>query len=61
MICAENGMKRTVNCILDSGAQRSFVKREVVESLGFNGPKEHITISGFNQRNEHRKLMRVEL
>ncbi|KRZ50905.1 hypothetical protein T02_7112 [Trichinella nativa] len=61
MICAENGMKRTVNCILDSGAQRSFVKREVVESLGLNGPKEHITISGFNQRNEHRKLMRVEL
>ncbi|KRX69468.1 hypothetical protein T06_10790 [Trichinella sp. T6] len=61
MICAENGMKRTVNCILDSGAQRSFVKREVVESLGLNGLKEHITISGFNQRNEHRKLMRVEL
>ncbi|XP_003370011.1 Pao retrotransposon peptidase superfamily [Trichinella spiralis] len=57
----KNEIKRTVNCILDSGAQRSFVKREVVESLGLNGPKEHITISGFNQRNEHRKLMRVEL
>ncbi|KRY46182.1 hypothetical protein T03_13469 [Trichinella britovi] len=61
VICAGNGIKRTVSCILVSTAQRSFVKREVVESLGLNGPKEHITISGFNQRNEHHKLMRVEL
>ncbi|KRY08826.1 hypothetical protein T12_3992, partial [Trichinella patagoniensis] len=61
VICAGNGIKRTVNCILDSTAQRSFVKMEVVESLGLNGPKEHVTISGFNQRNEHHKLMRVEL
>ncbi|KRX72053.1 hypothetical protein T06_11915 [Trichinella sp. T6] len=36
VICAENGIKRTVNCILDSGAQRSFVRREVVESLELN-------------------------
>ncbi|KRY82112.1 hypothetical protein T4D_4246 [Trichinella pseudospiralis] len=61
VICAENGIKRTANCILDSGAQRSFVRKEVVESLGLNGPKEHITISSFNQLNEHRKLMLVEL
>ncbi|KRZ53712.1 hypothetical protein T02_3373 [Trichinella nativa] len=36
VICAENEIKRTVNCILDSGAQRSFVRREVVESLELN-------------------------
>ncbi|KRZ06918.1 hypothetical protein T4B_3297 [Trichinella pseudospiralis] len=61
VIWAENGIKRTANCILHSGAQRSFVRKEVVESLGLNGPKEHITISSFNQLNEHRKLMLVQI
>ncbi|KRZ05508.1 hypothetical protein T11_1027 [Trichinella zimbabwensis] len=61
VICSENGNRRMVNCILDTGAQRSFVKKEIVESLGLSGPKEHITISTLHQRPEHRKLMRVEL
>ncbi|OUC43776.1 hypothetical protein D917_09531 [Trichinella nativa] len=61
VICSENGNRRIVDCILDSGAQRSFVKKVIVESLGLNGPKEHITISTLNQPREHHKLMQVEL
>ncbi|KRY16107.1 hypothetical protein T12_1042 [Trichinella patagoniensis] len=61
VICSENGNRRIVYCILDSGAQHSFVKKEIVESLGLSGPKEYITISTLNQPCEHRKLMRVEL
>ncbi|KRX20845.1 hypothetical protein T07_711 [Trichinella nelsoni] len=57
VICSENGNRRIVDCILASGAQRSFVKKEIVESLGLNGPKEHITISTLNQRREHHKPM----
>ncbi|KRX37443.1 hypothetical protein T05_4064 [Trichinella murrelli] len=61
VICSENGNRRIVYCILDSGAQRSFVKKKIVESMGLSGPKEYITISTLNQPCEHRKLMRVEL
>ncbi|KRX59700.1 hypothetical protein T09_13024 [Trichinella sp. T9] len=61
VICSENGNRRIVYCILDSGAQRSFVKKKIVESMGLSGPKEYITIFTLNQPCEHRKLMRVEL
>ncbi|KRY02964.1 hypothetical protein T01_9552 [Trichinella spiralis] len=40
-----------VNCLFDSGSQRSFVKKSVAEALSLKGPFETVNIESFGNIN----------
>ncbi|KRY79194.1 hypothetical protein T4A_4881 [Trichinella pseudospiralis] len=42
----ENGRKRTVNCLLDSGSERSFIRTDIANELGLQGTPSSMTVRG---------------
>ncbi|KRZ97796.1 hypothetical protein T08_11922 [Trichinella sp. T8] len=53
----EEGNSMIVNCLFDSGSQRSFVKKSVAEALSLKGPFETVNIESFG--NISSKCLRV--
>ncbi|KRZ98102.1 hypothetical protein T08_16093 [Trichinella sp. T8] len=53
----EDGNSMIVNCLFDSGSQRSFVKKSVAEALSLKGPFETVNIESFGNINS--KCLRV--
>ncbi|KRZ15249.1 hypothetical protein T11_16503 [Trichinella zimbabwensis] len=53
----EEGNSIIVNCLFDSGSQRSFVKKSVAEALSLKGPYETVSIESFG--NISRESLRV--
>ncbi|KRX14001.1 hypothetical protein T07_4244 [Trichinella nelsoni] len=57
----EEGNSMIVNCLFDSGSQRSFVKKSVAEALSLKGPYETVNIESFgNSSNECIRVRRVK-
>ncbi|OUC40700.1 hypothetical protein D917_03881, partial [Trichinella nativa] len=53
----EDGNSMIVNCLFDSGSQRSFIKKSVAEALSLKGPFETVNIESFGNINS--KCLRV--
>ncbi|XP_003369740.1 zinc knuckle protein [Trichinella spiralis] len=57
----EDGNSMIVNCLFDSGSQRSFVKKSVAEALSLKGPFETVNIESFgNINSECLRVRRVK-
>ncbi|KAL1235274.1 Uncharacterized protein TSPI_04200 [Trichinella spiralis] len=57
----EDGNSMIVNCLFDSGSQRSFVKKSVAEALSLEGPFETVNIESFgNINSECLRVRRVK-
>ncbi|KRY80286.1 hypothetical protein T4D_6163, partial [Trichinella pseudospiralis] len=46
MAYGENGRKRTVNCLLDSGSERSLIRTDIANELGLQGTPSSMTVRG---------------
>ncbi|KRY80454.1 hypothetical protein T4D_4865, partial [Trichinella pseudospiralis] len=46
MASGENGRKRTVNCLLDSGFERSLIRTDIANELGLQGTPSSMTVRG---------------
>ncbi|KRZ30473.1 hypothetical protein T4B_4446 [Trichinella pseudospiralis] len=44
--------RRVVNCLFDTGAERSFVREDVAQELGLRGEKLSVTVNGFGGGNK---------
>ncbi|CDW60968.1 DUF1758 and Peptidase A17 domain containing prote in, partial [Trichuris trichiura] len=53
-----NGSKALVMCLLDVGSQRSFVRKDLADNLGLNGPNEYISILTFGNRHGRQEVAR---
>ncbi|KRZ75294.1 Gypsy retrotransposon integrase-like protein 1 [Trichinella papuae] len=57
----EEGNSMIINCLFDSGSQRSFVKKSVAEALSLKGPYETVSIESFgNISSECLRVRRVK-
>ncbi|KAL1230154.1 putative transcriptional regulatory protein [Trichinella spiralis] len=57
----EDGNSMIVNCLFDSGSQRSFVKKSVAAALSLKGPFETVNIESFgNINSECLRVRRVK-
>ena len=52
VLCGSNGNSMVVRCFLDSGSQTSFIKQNVIEQLGLDGPSVRISVSGFGGKQD---------
>ncbi|KRY64891.1 hypothetical protein T4A_10365 [Trichinella pseudospiralis] len=52
-----NGNSMVVNCLFDSGSQRSFVKKSVADALSLEGPMERVFIESLG--GDHNKCKRT--
>ena len=55
-----NGQEMTVRVLLDSGSQRSYVRKNIAESLGLQGPSELLSVTMLGgTTSETKRLQRV--
>ena len=55
-----NGQEMTVRVLLDSGSQRSYVRKSIAESLGLQGPSELLSVTMLGgTTSETKRLQRV--
>ena len=56
-----NGQEMTVRVLLDSGSQRSYVRKSIAESLGLQGPSELLSVTMLGgTTSETKRLQRVK-
>ncbi|KRX33770.1 hypothetical protein T05_3928 [Trichinella murrelli] len=48
MAHGEKGKKKLVNCLLDTGSERSFIRSDVADELDLQGPTRAMTVKGVN-------------
>ncbi|KRX45973.1 hypothetical protein T05_9189 [Trichinella murrelli] len=48
MAHGEKGKKKLVNCLLDIGSERSFIRSDVADELDLQGPTRAMTVKGVN-------------
>ena len=55
-----NGQEMTVRILLDSGTQRSYLRKNIAESLGLQGPTELLSVTTLGgETSETKRLQRV--
>ncbi|KRX13484.1 hypothetical protein T07_2821 [Trichinella nelsoni] len=57
----EKGKTKLVNCLLDSGSDRSLIRTDVADELKLQGPTSDMTVKGVNGLKEGIKLTTLSL
>ena len=56
-----NGQETTVRVLLDSGSQRSYIRKNITESIGLQGPTELLSVTTLGgETSETKRLQRVQ-
>ena len=57
---AVNGQEITVRVLLDSGSQHSYIRKNIAESIGLQGPSEVLSVATLGEEtSESKRFQRV--